>query len=326
MRRKFGGIIPVYQGIGRKTMLSSSIFRHISPRAFTLLELLTVVAIISALVALSATALSGARKSVRSSVCLSNLRQLGASCSAYATSDEKSLILPAHPISDVDELHHDGRFDWGGASGKSAGWGGTYGPTGPRAAPTRPLNSQLYGSNVAGGDFRVFQCPDDVGSPDRSAEESWWWTPDFRDTPYFVSVGNSYQGNALRHHEWQGRWATPPFQIVGVFLRPVARIPSTSETVLLIDGGGFIWRSGQWPENYRYGIRRAGWHGSDLKYNVAYADGHAEQIVFLEDFEQGDWRTDNDGYGYWVRFGRTRWDCRPQPLLADEPNAQTQTR
>jgi prepilin-type N-terminal cleavage/methylation domain-containing protein/prepilin-type processing-associated H-X9-DG protein len=52
--------------------------------AFTLVELLVVLAIISVLIGLTVSALSGARQSARSAMCLSNLRQLAVAATDYA--------------------------------------------------------------------------------------------------------------------------------------------------------------------------------------------------------------------------------------------------
>jgi prepilin-type N-terminal cleavage/methylation domain-containing protein len=62
-------------------------------RGFTLIELLVVIAIIALLVGLLLPALTGARESGRSAVCLSNLRQSGLCCRQYA--DESKGRSPA---------------------------------------------------------------------------------------------------------------------------------------------------------------------------------------------------------------------------------------
>lgn len=55
--------------------------------AFTLVELLVVVAIIALLIAMLLPALSAARGAVKLSACGSNLRQLGAAIHAYAVEE-----------------------------------------------------------------------------------------------------------------------------------------------------------------------------------------------------------------------------------------------
>ena len=64
------------------------------PTAFTLIELLMVIAIIAVLVGILLAALSGAREAGRASVGLSNLRQCGLSHAAYAQDFKDGLINP----------------------------------------------------------------------------------------------------------------------------------------------------------------------------------------------------------------------------------------
>jgi prepilin-type N-terminal cleavage/methylation domain-containing protein len=61
--------------------------------AFTLVELLVVIAIIAILAALSIPAVSGVLKRGQSSACLSNLRQIGIATIAYAMDND--MVLPA---------------------------------------------------------------------------------------------------------------------------------------------------------------------------------------------------------------------------------------
>ncbi len=65
--------------------------RRQAQRAFTLIELLVVIAIISILAALLTPALKRARDSARGAQCVSNLRQLGIGCFAYANDNDGKL-------------------------------------------------------------------------------------------------------------------------------------------------------------------------------------------------------------------------------------------
>ncbi len=66
-----------------------------SPRGFTLVELLVVVAIIAILAALLLPALATARQAARKAACLSNLRQVGLALTAYAGENEG--LIPFGP-------------------------------------------------------------------------------------------------------------------------------------------------------------------------------------------------------------------------------------
>lgn len=70
-------------------------------RAFTLIELLIVIAVIAALIGLLLPALSGAREAARTSVCLANQRQMFLICRTYA--DDNRGIGPAlgQPYADL---------------------------------------------------------------------------------------------------------------------------------------------------------------------------------------------------------------------------------
>ncbi len=70
------------------------------PRAFTLVELLVVVAVIALLIGLLLPALSAARKSARSAACLSNLRQLGVAHGAYSASN-RDIVVPSYTMTGV---------------------------------------------------------------------------------------------------------------------------------------------------------------------------------------------------------------------------------
>ena len=245
------------RGVGRTCGLE--LVRRAGPRsspthggAFTLLELLLVVSIIALLLSTSLPSLAAARRKARATVCLSNLHQLAVACDSYSVTDPKSLILPAHPISDIDELHHDGVFDWGGRTGRSRGWDGTYSSNGPRTAETRPLNRQPFGRVDNSTDFSLFRCPDDSGRKEQWSGETWAWTNDFYELSLYEAVGTSYRGNAVRDHGWgpDGAWATGPFRIIGVFLRPVSRVPVPAGTVLLAEGNATVYRGGIYPESY----------------------------------------------------------------------------
>ncbi|MBI4023434.1 MAG: prepilin-type N-terminal cleavage/methylation domain-containing protein [Verrucomicrobia bacterium] len=72
--------------------------------AFTLIELLLVVAIISLLAALLLPALKAAKESAHSAKCVSNLRQIGLGINLYA--DENDGLLPRHVGAGLGQIWH----------------------------------------------------------------------------------------------------------------------------------------------------------------------------------------------------------------------------
>ena len=106
-------------------------------QGLTLLELLTVVAIIAVLCSILVPALQGVRKSAQQATCASNMRQIGSALLLYAASNNNKLPETSHTaafgqswiytlsdyLGDCDEVRicpadpkGDGRFDAGGTS------------------------------------------------------------------------------------------------------------------------------------------------------------------------------------------------------------------
>ena len=110
--------------------------RLLCPRtAFTLVELLTVLAIIGILAAILIAGLGKLRDKARQSTCISNLRQIGVGWQLYL-GDHKG----AYPAFATYQMYY-----WGGGKGT---WGGP-------APEDRPLYPYLP-------DTAVFKCPSDV--------------------------------------------------------------------------------------------------------------------------------------------------------------------
>ena len=74
-------------------------------RAFTLVELLVVIGIISLLISVLLPALNGARARAKGVVCLSNLRQIGAGVVLYANANDGRFPLAQHTADPIGWLH-----------------------------------------------------------------------------------------------------------------------------------------------------------------------------------------------------------------------------
>jgi prepilin-type N-terminal cleavage/methylation domain-containing protein/prepilin-type processing-associated H-X9-DG protein len=110
--------------------------------AFTLIELLTAVAIVSILAALVSTGLVRMRKTASQAGCLNNLRQIGAAWHLYLADNNRTF-----PSFNTYQMYY-----WGGGQGT---WGGP-------SPETRPLYPYL-------SEEKAFRCPSDIGTGGRGA-------------------------------------------------------------------------------------------------------------------------------------------------------------
>jgi len=267
--------------------------------------------------------MSAARGRADQTKCLEQLRGLAGASAAYAAGDSEGQLLPAHPIADVNPLHDEGYFDYGGKTGSNNVWNGNrWGPNSPRTAPTRPLNSLLFGTPGETTDFSLFRCPRDDGLPERSSEGGGdVWDDQMARQPMFKSVGTSFWGNAYRAFGALGKGTARGFWSVGVLLRPTSRIPSAAQTVLY--GEAIAWeqiaRTGNASGPYFVLRGLPGWHANH-RFNMSFCDGHAESIrMAWHVLTSGTDPMGPDGSALHVRGPDFRFDCRPDGLIADAP-------
>ncbi len=126
-----------------------------SRRAFSLVELLVVIALVAVLLSVLMPSLRGARNSARDATCLSNLRQLTAAWEVYTTD------YRAFPLGSGPRYWTHIRFGWGGVH-----WYGEADET-PRpiiVQAARPLNPYIGdGGERIETRMAVFRCPRDTG-------------------------------------------------------------------------------------------------------------------------------------------------------------------
>jgi len=219
------------------------------PRAFTLVELLVVTAILALLAALLLPALREARERSKRLVCLSNQRQIGLAILAYTTDWDgrfpfngasRPFILPTeYPalIGVTDRV-----FSCPSVWAKPCAWyGGTYAPMGTAVDIGMGPNTGMTSARMCS--FNVF------------AGFYWYWQDGM----------------------WGGGYSAP--------LLRLSDIPAPSETQLLTDrdsgwlGYGLYFANHGYVDSivtgvYPYTGATPGWAG----HNEVYADGHGEWV------------------------------------------------
>lgn len=124
---------------------------------FTLVELLVVIGLIATLLALVLPALVSAREASRTTVCLSNLRQIGMALQSYAN-DHRGYLVPGDQYG-----HFDGTQWYSGGD-----WSDILVAHRYIAAPAGRLNPNDPGTAYAGADINdpnVLRCPSGIGDP-----------------------------------------------------------------------------------------------------------------------------------------------------------------
>ncbi len=271
-------------------------------RAFTLVELLVVVAIISLLIAILLPTLSGAREGAKRAVCLSNLRTIGDALTSYALSDPREPAIPIHPnmLRPVDYhlMRSVNWFAWGGVSADQvfrisdeAGYLldelAPNEPVPPESlvlpeydATRRPLTLFMTGGDISPRDDKrvsVFMCPSDTGYPD---------SPDIDDVPLanvgrpcIRTLGNSYRASLVSLWTPSDSGAAPPTRMFsrGPWGMRHSTIPYAGDTVWVGEPGWFnmigkdLGGLGVAPE-----VALIGWHKQKLVENLLYIDGSAK--------------------------------------------------
>ncbi len=295
---------------------------------FTLIELLVVIGIIAVLISIIMPALSGARNEGAKAKCIANLKQLCTIGAAYAADHEDTGAMLAMPPWWKERPNDSGFYDYGGGAGHQDGqgeWG--YQVNGRRPPGARPLNRYVLGPRCSpNDDFRMFQCPGDVGWVDAPFYATESWPSEWKLRPFFESTGTSYRANAARAGDGQSLYTMSPYA------RPASRIPAPSETLLYSESIHWLarWNTVSASEDpqqstYQDPATIPGWHGQMGRFNIGFVDGHASMIVMdMYGMDPGlglNHPLDPDLSQLWTRGpGPQRWriDIRREPLIEIE--------
>lgn len=224
--------------------------------AFTLVELLVVVAIVSVLVAILLPALSQAHAAARAAACLSNHRQLAIAWAAY-TNDQA--IFPMR-----DPLAYNPQYAWGGVDWYTRGGGPGV------LSSDRPLNSYVAPDDVIQYRFTVFKCPLDTGSHYYRTGAS-----DLQQIGAANVSGESNTdfgvfGTSYRSNEWMYcKPGAPNYGTTSQNWRtnqgPQHVQVSPSRFVVLLDQGPANWVVATEANRLQYDLGGEWWHGKELE-------------------------------------------------------------
>jgi len=216
-------------------------------RAFSLIELLIVIAIISLLMAISLAALHRARAIACQACCRSNLRQIAVAWHAYLNDYDQ------HFYQQVNANH-----DFGGWKGRGG------------SALSRPLNAYLNLPPVMREQdgAKVFRCRGDVGDFDYGSEA-------------YLYFGNSYQANLMLigPDSLPAQKSLPePVRIINSQISErlsTLRADALGDWARLLLVGDNNWVT-QWDPLIPF--EGKAWHTREGRYNMAFLDGH---VAFL---------------------------------------------
>jgi type II secretory pathway pseudopilin PulG len=226
---------------------------HNGAKAFTTIELLVVVAILSLLMALLLPSLNRARIQARRTACQSNLANIARGYLAYLDSNEGHFCGDAPGILNAN-------VTYGGWRGEALG------------TKLRPINAFLGipAIDPCESDTRVFRCP-----ADRDPLETEYGS-------VYNDFGNSYQANfVLVAPHWLAASARmpEPWQTINRTIRslPPATLSDAHQPSRLLWLGDYPWMS-QWDP---FSSKCTGWHGRRHWHSMAFLDGHVAftQIV-----------------------------------------------
>lgn len=264
-------------------------------RAFTLLELLVVVAVIALLVSVLLPSLHKAREQAKRVVCQSNERTIGVAAQSYIQAERERFcwgpIYPAWSTGPAVTTYY-----YGGRIGAS--WL-TY------RYPDRPLNRYVFNRNVKTQsslqNFKVFECPSNVGVRWNSSPDP---TPSNRGT-CFEELGTSFQLNTNWRYwsiQWHGNSAEAQqkrFRMADTILRYFLKQP-VRFILFYEDPTDWMLANSWYFQSTFPKYQVPGWHKRLGWHSVQYLDGHGDYIYI-------DWKKNTPRTGY----ADARWYVHP---------------
>jgi len=276
----------------------ATVRRHNSHRsAFSLIELLVVMAIISVMTAILLPALTRAREQGRIASCLSNMKQVGTGLIMYMQdSSEQVPWINPHP-----QATWVSPFAWGGfVAPTPSNYFGNDVDYVLHPAESRPLNPYIAPGANGGDVIPTYICPSDNFAPFARSNTGgqggrWFTTAEWSsDTnAAWKGAGNSYAVNWwwMNYYYPSGSWTID--QIAPLSHKLIKRnlggqgsafVVATEATMhaLLADA-----RAGAG------GAQSSGWHGNFSRHSLLFFDGHSEYRFVDSRYPFG------DGWSIW---------------------------
>ena len=238
-------------------------------KAFTLVELLVVVAIFALLMAVLLPSLRKAKAAAKSVICKNRLKQLALSWNVYL-------------------FDHDGRLYQGvNADHEYGGWTGLNYFGYPESLwPNRPLNAYvgLEQKHEEKKTAELFACPSDKGGV---------WNAGYAITEKAFHVwGTSYRTNMFligqnSIPDWGSQYQELNQEVrEKLKYNKITNVCNPSMLLLIGDNAWFYWMPHIDPdEDWQ---QQGYWHDKEDTYNMAFLDGHVECVEIKEAYYVGD--------------------------------------
>lgn len=284
---------------------------HARKRAFTLIELLVVISIIALLIGILLPALGKARETARGMQCLSNLRQLGVSSTAYEVEHKEQVVTGTVPRPLGFTTWYDPNTFGGKTS--SPGFAGLtlYGPI-----EDRPLNPYVLGydpkpdpSPTNRQEAEPFLCPADANI--QNGPYNQLWGPGFDDDPNY----SAYELQGTSYAEASAY----AFEDPRIDFSSLDSLLESKSRTWLANGGGqsdtLLFAEFNFVDSYQFlgGNPQEGMHGQFAQHNAVFYDGSAGTVNTPSDSLQTGSVSHPQGFNVFPLRGSDEWSLYPTP-------------